>query len=649
MKIKKIIIGSVLGLSTLVGFNSCNYLDANEYLNEVDNLNDIWTDRLNIRKAWAACYGNIQHYSNVIESHPFTCNYDEAYSGRDTDKCLAFAQGKYGPDNPVHDFWSWYYQGIRKCCQFLENNHLANDKLLEEGEVEGYAADARFMRAFYYSQLLEQYGPFVIVDKSIDYSAMEEYPTTRATIDECVNFIVTELDSCMTVLKLNAEINSSDRGRPSKEAAMAMKARVLLWAASPLVNGNPDYSSFVNNDGVPFFNVGSPDLKKWEVAAKAYKEIIDLGSFELFTLPANDGYKTIPLGDFEGRDVEWPNGPAGIDPYRSYKALFAGGRDYWNSEVIWQVQLGSQTANLTLIGRPRSYNNSESARDAGQICATQKLVDNYFLNNGKTIDEDPSYNDLGFSTEGDDFYIKGDGDRDAPIITGFKLDDKLAYPANRVLNREPRFYATIGFSGLGYITNQDNIYYADYRYGQPDGYILTGWPTVRTGYSITKWINEEDRATNGTYDKQFPVFRLAEVYLSYAEALNESDPTNTDIVKYLNRVRWRAGLPGYELASQEINRERIKREIYVEFAFECKRYFDSRRWKDAEKNERDQFGNSKGMAGPVYGFNYLDGGPGSYNRTIIDGYIFKKKHYFAPIPYGEVANHWGTLLQNPGW
>ena len=83
--------------------------------------------------------------------------------------------------------------------------------------------------------------------------------------------------------------------------------------------------------------------------------------------------------------------------------------------------------------------------------------------------------------------------------------------------------------------------------------------------------------------------------------------------------------------------------------FEGKRYFDSRRWKDAEINERDQFGNNKGMNGPVYGCNYQATDGSFYDRTIIDGYLFKKKNYFLPIPYQDVANHWGDLVQNPGW
>lgn len=648
----KYIIEVALSLCLSVGFNACNYLDANEYLNEVENLNDIWTERNSIRKAWAACYGAMPNYSNMVDGWPFNCNYDEGHGGLDNYKCLLFAQGKYDADKPLFDYWSHYYKAIRLCCQFLENSHKANDKLLVEGEVEGYAADARFLRAFYYSQMLELYGPFVIIDKTIDYSQLESYPTTREPIDACVDFILKELEICIEQLPVNEEILSSDYGRPSKEAAMAVKARVLLWAASPLTNGNPDYSDFLNKKGEYYFNVQAPDIEKWKKAAKAAKDIIDLQKFDLFTLPANDKYTTVPLGDFKGNDVAWPDGPAGIDPYRSYKALFAGGKNYWNKEVIWQVNTAGQTSNLSSLGFPRTYNKGEGGSSVGKICAVQKIVDAYFMNNGNTIEEEKElYNDLSMTTIGDSYYIHGNGKKDniSPIISGFRLNNTIQKIPNRCLNREARFYATIGFIGRGYVENNGNLYYADFRANMVDGYLQSDRPSIRSGYPIVKWVNDEDQKTSGSFDKQYSVFRMAEIYLSYAEALNEYDPTHADVLKYLNLIRYRAGLPGYGNSNQETNRERIKRERYVEFAFEGKRYFDSRRWKDAEKNQRDNYGNSKGMNGLVYGCNYNATDGAFYDRAVIDGYLFKRKNYFLPIPYSEVANHWGDLVQNPGW
>jgi hypothetical protein len=648
-------IAIMLITAIFAGTYSCNYLESEEYLHEVNALNDIWYSRKNIREAWAACYGKLYWYHEMHSSWPFSGCGDEGYAGLDTYECIQLAQGKYHADNlPGHmNHWNNIYKGIRVCNQFLENSHLANDRLLAEGEVESYNTDVRFLRAYYYSLLLEIYGPFVIVDHTVDYS-LEEYPTTRNTVDECVDFIVSELNAVIEQLPDQANIIQTDLGRPSKGAAMAVKARVLLWSASKLVNGNKEYeTSFVNPDGVPYIN---PEYKreKWELAAKAYKDIIDLGYYELLAIPSTD--KTVPLGNFPGNNVAWPNGPAGIDPYQSYKALFAGGINYWNSEVIWQINTPNQQLNYTLLGWPRSHKTTGTASSrTGRVGAIQKLVDAFFMNNGKTIEEENNalYRDLGPAIEPDGYYIQGYQTSEAsPIKTNWKATANVQAPPARCLNREARFYATIGFQGRGWM--QDDLaspwYYIDMRYGALDGYIETDRPSFRTGYLVVKWVNDKDVQYGGNYPKQCPVFRLSEVYLSYAEALNELNPTNPDIVKYLILVRYRAGLPGYALSDKDTNLKRIKHERYVELAFENgKRYFDMRRWMDAENVQRDQWGNRLGLGGLVYGCNYWATDGSFYDRAAEDGYIFKKRDYFLPLPYVEVANHWGTMTQNPGW
>ncbi|MDR3245546.1 MAG: RagB/SusD family nutrient uptake outer membrane protein [Prevotellaceae bacterium] len=646
----------ILAVALSAGIYSCNYLESEEYLHEVDGLNDIWFSRKNIREAWAGCYGRLYYFHDINVSWPFSGGGDEGYAGLDTYECLQLAQGKYNANNiPSRmNFWNNMYNAVRKCNQFLENSHLANDRLLAEGEVETYNMDVRFLRVFFYSITLELYGPFVIVDHTVDYSGTD-LPTTRNTVDECVNFLVTELDEVIEKLPHQANIIQTDLGRPSKGAAMAMKARILLWAASKLVNGNKDYeTSFVTPEGVPYINPVY-DENKWRLAAQAYKDIIDLGYYQLVTIPA-DPDRTVPLGDFPGNDVPWPNGPAGIDPYLSYKALFAGGVNYWNSETIWQMNTPDQQRNYTALGFPRGQKSVGGASNVtGKVGAIQKIVDAFFMNNGKTIDEENHalYNDDGPAATGDGYYIQGrQTSLASPIKTNWLASAAVPAPPARCLNREARFYATFGFQGRGW--PQDDLttpyYYINMRNLQMDGYFETDRPSYRTGYPIVKWVNDQDITYLGNYPKQCPVYRLAEVYLAYAEALNEYDPTNADIVKYLNLVRFRAGLPGYELADQDVNRERIKRERYIELAFENgKRYFDMRRWMDAEKVQRDQWNNSLGMGGSIYGCNYWATDGAYYDRYPIDGYIFKRRDYFFPLPYVEVANHWGTMHQNPGW
>ena len=235
----------------------------------------------------------------------------------------------------------------------------------------------RFPPTFYYAQMLQLYGPFPIVDKTVDYSNTGALPTNRNTEEECVGFIVSELDKCIAALPEKEKVLAAETGRPSREAAMALKATVLLWDASPLVNGNPDYSGFKDAKGRPYFSPAA-DPQKWKKAADAAKAVIDLGKYDLYTVPANTGYVTVPLGNFPGNDVAWPNGPAGIDPYRSFKGLFSGGKSYWNQEVIWAVNVPDQSQNLSLLGFPRNYNNGEGATSTAVVYATQKLVVRFF-------------------------------------------------------------------------------------------------------------------------------------------------------------------------------------------------------------------------------------------------------------------------------
>lgn len=652
-KITKKIVTVLFLICTSMNFQSCDYLEAEEYLHEVDNLNDIWKSRKDIRQSWAACFGYIPNFTDIHNSWAFAGAGDEGHAGLDTYIAIQLSQNKYNAENLPSElnYWNKFYQAIRACNLFLEKSNLADDKLLKEGEIEEYQADVRFLRAYYYAILLEIYGPFVIVDKTVDY-ASGDYPTTRATLNDCINFIVSELDKAIAVLPNQAAILSSDLGRPSKAVAMATKARVLLWGASPLVNGNTEYSAFKTKTGETFFNP-SYDESKWQRASDAYKAIIDLNQYQLVALPANEGYKTVPLGDFEGNNVTWPNGPAGIDAYRSFKALFSGGDQYWNKEVIWQVSRPNQNVNVTALGWPRGHKASNSGITS-RIASTQKLVDAFYMNNGKTIEQENKkmYEDNGTSRISDDYYIRGDGASElTPIRTNFLNGNVYPSVPNRVLNREPRFYATIGFHGRGFKQDDktDPYYYADFRAETADGYIETDRPSVRTGYSIVKYVNDGDMRIEGSFEKQFPVYRLAEIYLSYAEALNEYQPNHPDILKYLNLVRFRAGLPGFKAGNKTEVRNWIKKERMIEMAFEGKRYFDVRRWKDAEKVQRDIWGNPEGVGGPVYGMNYKKTDISFYDRTIIDGYSFKKKDYFLPLPFVDVSNHWGELVQNPGW
>jgi hypothetical protein len=642
----------ILVLLTIISIKSCDYLEAEEYLHEVDSANDLWTTRLDIRSAWAACFTNIPKYHSFSENWAFATA-DDGFPGRDEYAGLFLKKSNFSSENIPNklNFWGHFYRGIRVCNLFIENSVKADSSYFTKGELESYQLDAKFMRAFYHANLFELYGPFVIVNKTVDYST-SEYPTIRSTVDDCVNFLIDEFDELIQKLPAKGDLLKIDLGRPTKGAAMACKARVLLYAASPLLNGNSMYSNFKNSKGEDLIPQ-TLDSKKWELAAKAYKDIIDLGTYSLHTVVADSS--TVKLGDFSGNSVTWPNGPAGIDPYKSFKSLFDGTDKFWNDETIWQIPTNSYE--LVISGWPRMHKSSNSARTF-HTNVTQKLVDAFYMNNGKTPKEEDGklYDDNGFTTVGDSLYIIGTHNYDnlqisSPVRTNFLASNSIPKPPKRVLKREARFYATIGFIGRGQIQNDENnpYYYPNYQANNLDGYFETDRPSLKTGYAMYKWIGDEETSPNVIAKKSFHVYRMAEVYLSYAEALNEYDPGNANIIKYFNLVRFRAGLPGITETDQAKVRELIKKERMIEFAFESKRYFDGKRWLDASKINTDEWGNSKGFGGKIFGCNYKEAGSLFYNRFVIDLGSFRDKDYLFPIPYSNVNNYWGPTVQNPGW
>lgn len=646
------IINIIFAAVVLVSFKACDYLEAEEYLNEVKHVNEIWQDKADVMKAYAACYGSIPQVHDGLTNWAFTTISDECHGGRDEYQSMKIAQGKLNADNipSGSNHWAKFYRTIRVCNQFLENAQRSTDKLFYEGEIDEMKNDVRFLRAFYYSLMLEIYGPFVIVDKVVDYTS-SDLPTERKSIDECVKFIIDELDAVVEKMPLKADLTVEKSGRPTKATVMACKARTLLVAASPLFNGNVDYSTFVNESGGNLIPQ-SYDAEKWKKAADAYKAIIDLGTYKLYTVASEDNekYKTVALGTFDGNDKAFPEGPAGIDPYKSYKNLFNDREDFWNDEAIWKINTGSSF--LAINGWVRGHKYSPG--HLNHYSATQKIVDMYHMIDGTLPETSALYEDNGIADASDNNFILGVTDattaRLSPIKTNYLAGNQFRPVPKRVLNREPRFYASVGFIGRGYLQDQNPPYYfCDLRYGSVDGYIETDRPSCRTGYLITKWVADDELTPAGNASKSMYMYRMADVYLAYAEALNEYDPGNADILKYLNMVRYRAGLNGYTTGNQDEIREYIKRERSVELAFEGKRYFDLKRWKDAAKSQLNAMGNTIGINGAVKGCDFLKSDINFYNRTIIDGYLFKKKDYLFPISYQQVESFWGKTIQNPGW
>jgi hypothetical protein len=231
------------------------------------------------------------------------------------------------------------------------------------------------------------------------------------------------------------------------------------------------------------------------------------------------------------------------------------------------------------------------------------------------------------------------------MSTGFQNfaavnQDFPTYTYNQWVGREPRFYVDITYSNSEWLDKNAGLFITDLTYHGNSGRSAGGNDYCPTGYIVRKNNPPSDR-TQG--NRSFVMMRLAEIYLNYAEALNESDPGNADILKYVNLIRTRAGIPAYGQgvdapAGQDAVRQAIRRERQIELAFENNRFFDVRRWKIAAQTE----------AGQIHGLNINADAPDFYNVVSFETRVFNKKSYLFPIPQADV-NSDTKLVQNTGW
>jgi len=500
----------------------------------------------------------------------------------------------------VNDYWNNFYKGIRSASFFMANIDKVTQDITPELKVQ-YKAEARALRAIYYFYLVRLYGPVVLLGEDViaPDAPSESVRLPRNTFDECIRYITSELEATAAILPTTPS-NDNNIGRITKPIALAYRAQALFLAASPLYNGNTDFAALKNKDGKQLISQ-TPDLGKWKTASNAYKAFITQFVPGIFNL-----YKKSTNGVF--------------DPYLSCRDVFL---DNFNNEIIMsriESAIGSRQYELTPY---HSGKNSES-RGSGGLGATQNQVDAFFMNNGKSIDDPTSgYQKTGYSN------FKAPGSPDTASIY------------NQWVNREPRFYVNITYNGSTWLnTNNGKIITELYNNGN------SGKATGGNDYTVTGYIVRKAMGLGNWNVNNRPVilYRLANVFLDYVEALNESTPGDPDILYYLNLIRERAGILTYGSANlpapagQAAMRDAIRKERRVELAFENVRYFDTRRWKIAEQTDN----------GPIYGLNITKNLPDFLTVVPFETRVFTKRHYLFPIPSKDV-NADDLMVQNPGW
>lgn len=613
-----------------------------EYLDVVpDNIaviEDAFETRQNADRFLATVYGYMPPLASP--SNPALVGGDEIvlnteFSQRTYNSQVRISNGGQSVANPFLGYWGSgavdnLFVALRDCNIFLDNVDKPFD-LLEDEKVR-WIAEAKTLKAFYHFYLMRMYGPIPIVDRNIEVSeGVEAVRVERDPVDEVGAYIVQLLDEAIPNLPDQVLVDNTDLGRITKPIAAGLKAKVLLTLASPLFNGNTDYSSFVNKAGEPLISQVF-DAKKWEDAATACQEAIDIAE------AAGHG-----LYEF---DEEKP----GYSDTTKLKLSIRGAvSERWNKEVVWGSSHNT-TGFLQSLAQARivpGLNGNTRESVTSSWAPPIRIAEMFYSENGVPIDEDVNYNyaerfNVSAADESHENYVQ----------TGFET-------ANLHLNREPRFYASIGFDGgvwEGHGVDEDANHMIvnakfDERAGRKDRFRFSA-----TGYFAKKLVyytNVQSTVTGVGYTQTtypFPIIRMADLYLAYAEALNESaGPAGA--IPWIDRVRTRAGLDGVteswtnhsndpsKPTTKEGLREIIQQERMIELVFEGHRFWDLRRWKRAQ-----QF-----LSTPARGWNIEGATTQSfYNVVPVRTYQFLRRDYLWPISETDMVRN-NNLIQNPGW
>ena len=517
-------------------------------------------------------------------------------------------KGNWSATSNYYNLWGNVYKAVRASYIFQDKvKPLGAEQTAED--VAYMKLQARFLVAYFYSQMLEFYGSFPLVKEyyGID-STYEELMLERTPFEEIVEWLDEELYDLYEQLPLEHKSMSEDHGRATKGMALAVRAHVHMLAASPLFNGNQLYANVVNADGTPLFpQTYSKD--KWKRAADAVKDLLDLGVYSLYKEYNADGT---------------------IDPFMSYMNIhFATGAA--NPELIF-INNNGNYAETDQNMAPHGYGDGN-----GAYGATQNLVDAFFTRNGLPIDQDPTYVAAGYSTE--DVRYEGTAWNRSNSKEEKGLITEAGTP-NMYCNREPRFYVSILWHKEWSTQLGGPV---DFLYGGANG--GPTYDSPQCGYLMRK--RQHPQATEiGKQNHPYRhgiIFRLGEFYLSYAEALNEyyGVAGHAEALQYVNAIRERAGIPAYEgTYTQEQMRELIRRERRIELLDEGKRYTDLRRWMIA----KDVFSE------PIRGLNVKATNDDAFFFTQRNFMTrsFEDRNYLWPIYQTYIDNN-PKLVQNYGY
>ena len=548
----------------------------------------------------------------------------------------AFNAGTWGPSFQDEFSYNRVTVGMRNACIYIDNANKV--PLGNTGSINWTAqlrdqtiAEAKILRALMHYEAMIRYGgipiinqtPVVKINNVNGVNQAQVIPSgARSSLKATIDFIVKSCDEAIPNLPDN--LPATDIGRIHKGVALSLKAVTLLWAASPLVNtATPPVSS--PNDSL--ICLGSNDPNRWTLAADAHKVLLDWAT--------GNGYALLD--------------DAALGKSESYNYATGAALDPRNKELLYYDKSHGQQAGGANVVRwccpiYFSWGNTVMALPMNFITKTFRDVN------------------------GNDITIPANG-----TFTQFKSIMK---------RMEPRFNALAWWPGSAYTNTglmpaqggSDTAKFLYRQKGLTGNTVQIGAGTALIGNGIPNGIHQKKfinlvNQVNGTANFYWPIFRLAEFYLGYAEALNEINPTNPEIFTALNVIRKRGGLPNLATGNPTYasifgdkvkTREYIQREKAVELYGEEHRFFDVRRWKIAAndgvmkgaftriflyENSSASYVNPTVSMTPAQ--RLANDGLLSYRIETFESRVWEDKMYFYPFPQSEVNK--GFIKQNPGW
>ena len=547
------------------------------------------------------------------------------HPGRGVD---GYTEGKMNPAGNYMDmqWFSWpnLYPFIRSSNVAIEKL-TANESEFDPALVNQLLGEAYFMRGFYYSQLMRQFGGVVLLTEALTLDSEANNP--RATFEATVNQIIADLDQA-TVLLADAP---ASKQRAHKLTAMALKSRVLTHVASDLYEPSkassvPTIASYSNPELIGWTS-GSQE-QRWQAAKAASKALLDeTTGYKLdYTAPAaqaeaTQNYEDIWVQGDENQDYIWGRS---VEEFGFGSRTYPGGDDW------------SQGPGMVAL-----YHGPNGYHEWAGTTPTEALVSKYGMADGTAFDW-----------------------------------DNPAHAAEPYVGRDARFYATILYDGAPWKDRTDDVVKFDKFnelqtgfYTLTDGTIINGvdtrqgpiedWNGSRTGYYFRKFADPRTPASwpNDLQKIDAPYIRYTEIVLNYVEASIGSNDEG-EAVAWLNKIRFRAGLPAVTESGAALLAI-YKNERDLALVNEDARLFDMKRWLEGPKSLDKQVQQISIQATQKAGTPAIDPGDYRFDPAMFDytyqptNIVFENRAwfdhvYFAPIKQEEIDKD-PSIIQNPGY